>query len=164
VLDLRGNGGGTDLLGMDVAVSLIGGKPIYYGLSSRTLVGTWSKPHYYEAKSEGTPPRFAGQLVVLIDEATFSASDNLCRCLDDLHPDVTFVGRPTGGGTGAPRPAVTLEHSQVTVGFCTMRVLGPKGELIDGRGTLPDVPVRPTRESVLAGRDLDLEAALRAVR
>ena len=164
VLDLRGNGGGTDLLGMDVAVSLIGGKPVYYGLASRGPSGAWSKPHFYEAKSAGTPPHFAGQLVVLIDEATFSASDNLCRCLDDLHPDVTFVGRPTGGGTGAPRPAVTLAHSQVTVGFCTMRVVGPKGELIDGRGTVPDVLVRPTRESVLAGRDLDLEAALRAVR
>jgi C-terminal processing protease CtpA/Prc len=164
VLDLRGNGGGTDLLGMELAACLLGGEPVYYGLASTNLLGGWSSPSFYSARPEGSPPRFAGQLVVLIDEDTFSTCDNLCRCLDDLHPDVTFVGRPTGGGTGAPRPAVTLEHSGITVGFCTMRVVGPKGELIDGRGTVPDVLVRPTRESVLAGRDLDLEAALKAVR
>lgn len=164
VLDLRGNGGGTDLLGMEVAACLLGGEPVYYGLSSRRLLVGWSKPTYYSAEPGGTPPHFRGQLVVLIDEVTFSASDNRCRCLDDLHPDVTFVGRPTGGGTGAPRPAVTLTHSGVTVGFCTQRVVGPKGELIDGRGTPPDILVRPTRESVRAGRDLDLEAGLGAVR
>jgi C-terminal processing protease CtpA/Prc len=164
VLDLRGNGGGTDLLGYELAACLLGGSPVYYGLASKNLIGGWSSPSFHRASVEGDPPRFAGQLVVLIDEETFSTSDNLCRCLDDLHPDVTFVGRPTGGGTGAPRPAVTLGHSGVVVGFCTMRVVGPKGELIDGRGTQPDVLVRPTRESVLAGRDLDLEAALRAIR
>jgi C-terminal processing protease CtpA/Prc len=164
VLDLRCNGGGTDLLGMEVAACLLGGSPVYYGLSSQGAPGSWSPPYFYSAQVEGEPPRFSGQLIVLIDEKSFSATDNLCRCLDDLHPDVTFVGRPTGGGTGAPRPCVTLESSGVVVGFCTMRVVGPKGGLIDGRGTVPDVLVRPTRESALAGRDLDLEAALKAVR
>jgi C-terminal processing protease CtpA/Prc len=164
VLDLRGNGGGTDLLGKEVAACLLPQGSVYYSLSSLMEDGRWRKPIPSPLKVDGTPPRFTGQLLVLIDEGSFSATDNLCRCLDDLHPDVTFVGRPTGGGTGAPRPKVTLEHSGVVVGFCTMRVWGPKGGLIDGRGTPPDVPVRPTRDDVLSGRDPDLEAALRLVR
>jgi C-terminal processing protease CtpA/Prc len=43
-------------------------------------------------------------------------------------------------------------------------VFGPKRGLIEGRGTVPDVPVQPTRADVLAGRDADLEAALRLLR
>jgi C-terminal processing protease CtpA/Prc len=164
VLDLRDNGGGTDLLGMEVAACLLPKGSVYYGLASRGLLWGWNEPGFHKLQVPGDPPRFAGRLVVLIDEGTFSVTDNLCRCLDDLHGDVTFVGRPTGGGTGAPRPCVTLAHSGVVVGFCTMRVYGPKGELIEGRGTRPDVPVVRTCEAVLAGRDEDLAAALRAIR
>ncbi|HEX6810462.1 MAG TPA: S41 family peptidase [Planctomycetota bacterium] len=163
VLDLRGNGGGTDLLGMEVAACLLPADSVYYGLASRGWFG-WSKPSQHRLQVEGTPPRFEGQLVVLIDEGVFSTTDNLCRCLDDLHRDVTFVGRPTGGGTGAPRPCVTLAHSGAVITFCTMRVYGPAGELIEGRGTQPDVLVQPTRDDVLAARDAALAAALRAVR
>jgi len=164
VLDLRGNPGGTDLLGMEVAACLLPPGSVYYGLASRGVLWGWNSPVISKVKVEGEPPRFAGQLVVLIDDATFSASDNLCRCLDDLHPDVTFIGRATGGGTGLGRPCVTLKHSGVVVGFCTMRVFGPKGELIEGRGTKPDVPVARTRDAVLSGRDEDLAAALKAIR
>ncbi|HZN41537.1 MAG TPA: S41 family peptidase [Planctomycetota bacterium] len=163
VLDLRGNGGGTDLLGMEVAGCLLPADSVYYKLASRGWFG-WGKPSPQRLPVKGTPPLFGGQLVVLIDEGVFSTTDNLCRCLDDLHPDVTFVGRPTGGGTGAPRPCVTLTHSGAVITFCTMRVYGPAGELIEGRGTQPDVLVSRTRDDVLAGRDAELEAALLAVR
>ncbi|MFY9341534.1 MAG: S41 family peptidase [Planctomycetota bacterium] len=164
LLDLRGNGGGTDLLGMAVASCLLPKDSVYYRLASRGWFG-WSRlsPHRLRVAGDD-PPRFAGQLLVLIDEGVFSTTDNLCRCLDDLHPDVTFVGRPTGGGTGAPRQCVTLTHSGALITFCTMRVAGPRGELIEGRGTVPDVPVPRTRDGVLAGRDVDLAAALARVR
>lgn len=112
----------------------------------------------------GEPQRFEGQLLVLIDEDVFSVSDKLCRCLRDQHPDVTFVGAPTGGGSGAPRPCITLQHSGAIVTLCTMRVTGPKGELIEGRGTVPDVPVRRTRAGVIAGTDEVLAAALARVK
>jgi C-terminal processing protease CtpA/Prc len=163
VLDLRGNGGGTDLLGMEAAACLLPAGSVYYRLASRGWFG-WTRPAPQRLQVQGTPPLFGGQLVVVIDEGVFSTTDNLCRCLDDLHRDVTFVGRPTGGGTGAPRPCVTLTHSRAVITFCTMRVYGPAGELIEGRGTQPDVLVSRTRADVLAGRDAELEAALRAVR
>ncbi len=165
VLDLRGNGGGTDLLGMEVAACLLPAGSVYYGLASRRrLLPGWASPGDHRIRSSGEPQRFGGQLLVLIDEGVFSVTDNLCRCLDDLHPDVTFVGRPTGGGSGAPRPCITLAHSRAVITLCTMRVTGPDGELIEGRGTVPDVLVRPTRAGVLAGRDEVLDAALARVR
>jgi C-terminal processing protease CtpA/Prc len=165
VLDLRGNGGGTDLLGMEVAACLLPADSVYYGLASRRWLGPgWAKPGQHRLRVRGEPPRFGGQLLVLIDAGVFSVTDNLCRCLDDLHPDVTFVGAATGGGSGAPRPCITLAHSGAVVTLCTMRVTGPHGELIEGRGTVPDVPVRTTRAGVLAGRDEVVEAALARVR
>ena len=163
VLDLRGNGGGTDLLGMEVAACLLPANSVYYQLASRGWFG-WGKPSPQRLHVNGTPPLFEGQLVVLIDEGVFSTTDNLCRCLDDLHRDVTFVGRPTGGGTGAPRPCVTLTHSGAVITLCTMRVYGPAGELIEGRGTQPDVLVSRTRDDVIAVRDAEMASALRAVR
>ena len=98
---------------------------------------------------------------MLTDESCFSATDNLLRCLRDLHPKLTVIGRPSGGGTGAPREIAKLKHSGARITLCTMRVYGPKSGLIEGRGTVPDVPVRWTREDILSGRDPDLEAALK---
>ncbi|MBI4601496.1 MAG: hypothetical protein HY721_05970 [Planctomycetes bacterium] len=116
------------------------------------------------------PPRdpavrsYAGRPVVIVDAGCFSATDNLLACLADQHPRIRFVGRPTGGGTGAPRTIVTLRHSRIEVTFCVMRVYRPRGDLIEGRGTKPHVTVAWSRRDVLEGRDPDLEAALREAR
>jgi len=154
----------AELLAMEVAACLLPKNSIYHGLASKRWLGGWSRPGQHRLQVRGEPATFAGQLLVVIDEKVLSAADNLCRCLHDLHPDVTFVGRATGAGSGAPRPCVTLQHSGAVVTFCTMRVHGPAGELTEGRGTTPDVPVALTRAAVLAGTDVDLVAALRAAR
>jgi C-terminal processing protease CtpA/Prc len=159
VLDLRRNTGGTDLLGQELARHLLPPGSVYYRLQGRLDDGTWGTMH--ENRLADTPPEhpFGGRLAVLIDEWTFSTADNLCACLQDLHPDVTFVGRPTAGGTGAPRP-FELPATGAVVTFCTMRVERPSGVLIEGRGTTPDVPVTPTAADLAAGADPDLQAAL----
>jgi hypothetical protein len=82
-------------------------------------------------------------------------------CLDDLHPDVRFVVRPSGGGTGAPRRVVTLEHSGASLTACTMFVRSPKGRPIEGRGTLPDVTVPLSRHDLARERDPIAAAGLR---
>ena len=111
---------------------------------------------------EDREARGGGETVVaLIDAGCFSTTDNFLRALRDLHPAFTTVGRATGAGTGAPRAIATLTHSGARITLCTMRVLGPRSGLIEGRGTQPDVPVTWTRADVIAGRDPDLEAALR---
>lgn len=74
------------------------------------------------------------------------------------------MDQDTRGGTGAPRPCVTLTHSGAVITFCTMRVYGPAGRLMEGRGTQPDVLVSRNRNDVIGGRDAELESTLRAVR
>jgi C-terminal processing protease CtpA/Prc len=159
VLDLRRNPGGTELLGQELAGMLLPPGTTYFRLQSRDERGAWGMAYPHPVRSDPTAPPFDGPLLCLIDEWTFSVADNLAACLADTHPDVTFVGRPTGGGTGAPQP-FELPASGATVALCTMRVYSPSRGLIEGRGTRPDVVVRLTREDLLTGRDADLEAAL----
>jgi C-terminal processing protease CtpA/Prc len=160
ILDLRGNPGGTDLLGQALAGHLMEPGFVYFQLSAQREGETeWHAPAVIRPPVEPRVPRFLGKLVCLIDEGVFSTADNLAVCLRDEHPDVTFVGRPTGAGTGAPM-AFTLPHTNASVTFCTHRVYGPAGGYVEGIGVTPDEPVEWTRADWVAGRDPDLEAAL----
>jgi carboxyl-terminal processing protease len=160
VLDLRGNTGGTDVLGMEVASHLLPSARPYYLLSARDATGKWSPPSPVQVLPK--PPTYMRALIVLIDHGTFSAADNLAAYLRDERSAI-FVGRPTGGGTGAPRE-VTLARSGAQVSFSTMRVFSPRGQMIEGAGTTPDITVQWTRSDYSLGRDPDLAAALRALR
>jgi C-terminal processing protease CtpA/Prc len=159
ILDLRGNAGGTDLAAMEVARPLLPPGATYFQLQSRLDDGSWSQVSPHSLPPGPDVPRYERPLVVLVDEGTFSAADNLAAGLADNRPAARFVGRPTGGGTGAPR-ALTLARTGAVVYFCTQRVRGPAGELTDGRGVVPDVAVRWSRDDLLSGRDPDLAAAL----
>jgi C-terminal processing protease CtpA/Prc len=179
ILDLRGNGGGTDSLGSHVALHLIPGTFTYFKLQTRfspqlrTLREFEAQPtNGWSQASEWGPARpasvapFSGFTFILQDQSCFSTTDNLLACLQDLLPGdrVQFIGRPSGGGTGAPRPLVTLPWSGATVTLTVMKVFSPKGRLIEGRGTIPDRVIEWTWKDVIEGRDVDLEAALEGAR
>jgi carboxyl-terminal processing protease len=161
VLDLRGNSGGVDFLGQEIANHLLPAGYVYYRLSVRKADGAWSP-----ALAEIPPPTVAENdvyrrpVVVLIDEGTFSAADNLASCLRDDRPDIRFVGRATAAGTGGPRP-VRLANTATLVSFCTIRVFSPHGHSIESHGIIPDVEVQWSRADLERHRDPDLEAALR---
>ena len=163
VLDLRGNGGGTDSLGIHFAELLLPEPFVYFRLSA-LREGAWSEPHGFTYGEAEDLPRVVVPTVALIDAGCFSTTDNFLRALDVLHPDLTTVGRPTGAGTGAPRVLAVLPHSGASVTLCTQRVYAPDGTLTEGRGTTPDVPVAWTCADLRAGRDPDVEAALTLLR
>lgn len=140
VLDLRGNGGGWDILGAYVLSHLLPGEFVYYSTQTRSspeLRHIDSSPHLpredgWTAKWDWVPRNtvfsffkgkvYAGRLAVLINEEVFSATDCVAAVLADLHPDVRFVGRPTHGGAGGPRVLAKLTHSGADVQLCTMCV------------------------------------------
>jgi C-terminal processing protease CtpA/Prc len=182
VLDLRGNAGGWDVLGAYLLSHLLPGDFRYYSTQTRSspdLRQIDKSP--YLPRDDGWAPKwdwiprkttfsyfkrkvYTGRMIVLINENCFSATDCIAAALTDLHPNVRFVGRPTNGGSGGPTGLAELKHSKAHVQLCVMRVWSPKGRLIEGHGTRPDVPVQWTREDVLKGRDADLEAALKDLR
>jgi C-terminal processing protease CtpA/Prc len=163
ILDLRGNYGGTDLLGTHLAKHLLAKRFVYFQLSAK-VDGAWTKPYGYEHDPLPVGERFDGPLVILIDEWCFSTTDNFLRAIVEQRPGVVaVVGRPTHGGTGCPATIATLPNSGEQVTLCTQRVYGPKGGLIEGRGTKPTLPVRWTAADYLEGRDPYLAAALEAL-
>ena len=179
VLDLRGNGGGRDLLGTHLTSHLLPGGFVYYSTQTRRspdlkLVpgfGHLSETDGWELKQSWRPhdsthelhrgKPYPGRVVTIIDEGCFSTTDCVLACLRDLHPDFRTVGRPAQGGSGGPTVIATLPHSRASVQVCVMKVWSPKGRLIEGNGARPDVPIQWTRDDVLSGRDPDFDAALR---
>jgi C-terminal processing protease CtpA/Prc len=179
ILDLRGNGGGSDALGHFLAHFLCDtdAHPVYYELWTRQSEDLLALPEFaYRTNFPASLPerrspirllaekgiqRYPGKLAVLMDEGCFSACDCFLNYLSAAAPETLFVGRPNGAGAGAPRPILTLPHSKMVVTFCVMQVWNPKGRLIESRPLTPTVPVPWTRDDLLQGRDPDLQAALR---
>ena len=179
ILDLRGNGGGSDALGHFRAHCLCdtAAHPVYYTLSTRTSDDLLALPEFAYLKKEPTAvssrrypiqllpekgiQRYQGNLAVLMDEGCFSACDCFLNYLAVAAPKTVFVGRPNGAGAGAPRPLVTLPHSKIVITFCVMQGWNLNGELIESRPLKPTVPVKWTCDDLMQGRDPDIEAALR---
>jgi hypothetical protein len=160
ILDLRANPGGTDLLGQALALHLLEPGFRYYRLTSKWR-SKWRTVSWTTIDDVGFgTPKFGGKVICLIDEKTFSVSDNLACCLRDCHPDIVFVGQPTGGGSGAPRKFI-LPSTGAEVRFCTMQVKAPNGEFVEGNGVHPDLTIRPSVHELLAHSDVVLEAAMK---
>lgn len=162
ILDLRGNPGGTDLLGQFLVDCFVDKDYIYFQLSALGKNG-WRDFHPLGSSAPKGKHSYAGKpIAVIIDDYTFSTADNAAAALDAVHPDAVFVGRPNGAGTGAPRPFV-LPRTKTTIYFCTQRVKTPAGHMGEGISIALDVPVKWTREDVLQGRDPDIAATIAAL-
>jgi hypothetical protein len=176
ILDLRGNMGGSDSIGSHVALHLLPGEFCYFKLQTRFSPELKKVPGFKDSKESGwsqlgegwKPPRpvgikpFGGLVWVLLDELCFSTTDNLLACLRDLLPKerARFLGRPSGGGTGAPRELAALPFTGAKLTLTVMKVYSPNDRLIEGRGTVPDREIAWAWRDLADDRDPDLEAAM----
>lgn len=121
--------------------------------------GRFSSWHYYVVRAEESARRYQGPVVVLMDDACFSATDILLGGLKGME-GVTLVGLPSSGGSAnAETYRVGSLGLEATVNLATMASFRPDGRLYDGRGVEPDVLV-PRRATDLIGRgDTQLDAA-----
>jgi carboxyl-terminal processing protease len=155
VLDLRQNGGGTNP-GVDrLAKFLMAEAGLIAVISPRQ--GERREWRYPEGSGADA---YRGRLAIIVDEASGSASEVFTAAMQELGRAVV-VGRPSYGGvlnsTQQPLPTggvLQYPHSDVTT---------PKGNRVEGRGVVPDIPVELRRADLLAGRDTVLERAVEAV-
>jgi C-terminal processing protease CtpA/Prc len=102
--------------------------------------------------------RYTGRTVMLIDERTMSQAELTGMYMKTLN-GTTFVGSRSAGANGEIT-TVALPGG-MTVGFTGQSVTFPDGARLQRLGLKPDIAVPPTINGIRAGRDEQLEAAIR---
>ncbi|MEM7306664.1 MAG: S41 family peptidase [Planctomycetota bacterium] len=157
VLDLRGNGGGAGAMVMGVAGHFF---------DERTDLGTQSSREgnmVYRASPRRISPAgervgpYSGKVAILVDELTGSASEVFSGGMQSTGR-VRVFGE-TSAGAVLPAVTKTLPNGDgLLYAFGDFKT--STGTLLEGLGVVPDVEVPLTRDSLLAGKDAALEAAI----
>jgi carboxyl-terminal processing protease len=154
VLDLRGNTGGIG----DMLAGMAGWFIPVKGTSLGTMIG---RSGSLKLAVHPRPAPFAGPVAVLVDELSMSASEVLAQGLRDAGRARVFGRRSAGAVLGS-----VVERLPNGDGFQypTARFEFPSGAVVEGVGVRPDAEIRTTRETLLSGRDVVLDAAVRWIR
>jgi carboxyl-terminal processing protease len=149
VFDLRGNGGGIGGLAPGI-VGLMETRQTSLG-ASRMRSGQMKLAVFPQSQP------YTGPVAVLIDGGSGSTTEIFAAGLQELRRAV-IVGERSAGAV-LPSDMIKLPTGAIfQYAFADFRT--PGGALIEGRGVAPDVEVKHTRVSLLAGRDAPLEAAI----
>ena len=154
VIDLRRNpGGGTISLGITI------GEFFDRAVDCGTFI---TRGGYRGGKSSWQmgSARYGGSVVVLVDGATGSAAEIFAAVLQE-HGRATIVGRKTAGAVLASWYHGLPDGGELQLS--RQDYVTPKGRRLENAGVAPDVKVVRTAADVRAGRDVDLEAALRVL-
>lgn len=119
--------------------------------------GRMSFSDLYNLRPPSPSPRYTGRTIMLIDERTISLAEFTGMAMRAAAGTV-FIGSPTAGANGDVT-WLTLPGG-ITVSFTGQSYQWPDGRQLQRVGLIPDVPVRPTKAGMAAGRDEVLEAAL----
>ncbi|HSJ06408.1 MAG TPA: S41 family peptidase [Longimicrobiales bacterium] len=157
VIDLRGNPGGVAGMVMGTAGHFLEDTLALGFMRTRTAELRF-KANPRRVRADGSPVRpYDGPLAILVDEMTASTSEFFAAGLQ-------AVGRSRVFGTASAGQALPALMVRLPTGDVLMHVIadftGPGGVRIEGRGVLPDVPVRSTLDDLRSGRDAPLQAAL----
>jgi C-terminal processing protease CtpA/Prc len=115
--------------------------------------------HGAVAPAEGR--RLIVPTVVLQEHGTFSAAEDFLIAIEKI-PQITTIGRPTGGSTGQPLSLTLPGGGRANI--CTKRDTYPDGRDFVGIGIAPDIFVEATVEDVQQGRDPALDRAVELLR
>ena len=154
VLDLRRNPGGG-VLSLEVALGEFFPKTVDIGVVVRRS-GTESA----QGARQWWPARYTGKVAILVDNSSASAAEIFSHVMQ-FHHRAIVVGRRTAGAVIVAREYFLPDGGRLQV--ATEDYRGLDGKRLEGNGVKPDVEVELKLADVRAGRDRDLEAALRAL-
>jgi carboxyl-terminal processing protease len=150
IIDLRGNTGGL-MASLIPLAGMLTGSTIDLGTASSRF-GTENLRAASKAKN------FKGRVVVIVDATTASAGEMFASALRENNRAL-IVGQKTSG-EALPSVAVSLPTGAI-MQYPIADYRSAQGNVIEGRGVAPDREISLGRTSLLAGKDDQLNEALR---
>ena len=153
VIDLRGNPGGIGGMAPGIAGLLV---------KEQTSLGSMkSRDNEMKFIVYPQPDTYQGKVVVLTDYGSASTSEIFAAGLQEIGR-AKVIGETSAG---AVLPSV---FDRLPTGAIFQYVISdyktPKNVLLENRGAIPDTEIKLTRESLLEGRDLQLEEAIKQIK
>lgn len=148
IIDLRGNPGGDPSVAEQMAAQFLRGQVLFGSFRNRSGV---------VAHSVTGKEVYAGQLVILIDASSYSASEWFASGMQATGRAVIIGERSPGGATGM---RVAILPNGGCLGCPVDQLLAPDGRVLEGYGVVPDIQVALNRASLLSGVDSQLQAAI----
>jgi hypothetical protein len=166
VWDVRGNGGGMTLVGLDILSGFPGADATELSYCQARIPNSdppalYSTQYAIYALTPGGTFAYGGKVAVLIDGIDYSASDYFARGAK-LRTQAVLAGAPTAGAFGAS------SGSKMFSGPPAFTVLTDPNRCFDaqtnqpleGQHTVPQLAVDYDAHDLAAGRDTVLEAAV----
>ena len=136
ILDLQGNTGGNLLLATRIRDRFLRERTLLGSIRFSTGDGRLAAPDMLWGEPERERVRWEGDLIVLTDPLTYSASEDFLLGLQGL-PHVTVIGQRSGGGSGRAR-TITLT-GDVLLTVSTALTFDRTGSCIEDRGVPVDI-------------------------
>ena len=158
VIDLRGNPGGLAGMIMGLAGHFVNDRAVLGVMKTKDAAELHfaANPRLVNTAGERVEP-YSRPLAIIVDGMTGSASECFTGGLQSLGRARVFG--ETSMGQALPALFDTLPNGDVFIHAWGDFVTGT-GVRIEGRGVVPDEPVKLTRDALLAGHDAPIEAAL----
>jgi carboxyl-terminal processing protease len=116
-----------------------------------------ANPRLVSAEGARVAP-YAGRVAILVDETSYSASEVFAGGMQSAGRARVFGTRTPGGAL--PALLRKLPNGDV-LEYAIADFVTVTGDRIEGHGVVPDEPVRRSLDSIAAGEDSVLEAAVR---
>ena len=149
IVDIRGNPGGIGIMAMGVA-------GFFIEKEGQRLGEMKMRDATLKFVIFPRPETYAGPLAILVDEGSASTSEILAGGLHDLKRARIFGSRTAGAAL--PSDIIRLPNGD-GFQYAQASYTSESGKVLEGQGVTPDVLVSQTREALLGGRDLVVEAA-----
>jgi len=160
VIDLRRNGGGSDVLGIEIASRLTDSRYLAYSKRARDRRDSsgFTRPQRVLVEPSDDS-RFTGPVVLLTSRYSVSAAETFAQALIGRDPAVARIGEPTQGVfsdvmiRSLPNGFIVGLPNEIYI---------TSGQTYDGVGIPPTIPTGLVfdRANLEAGRDPELEQAL----
>ena len=149
VIDLRGNPGGEFFVRKAIASHLVGQPKAFVRYQHRNRTEM--------AYLDEVPNAYPGQVVILVDELSASASEEFAGSLQALGR-ATIIGTQTQGSCLVMN--VEFLPGDAILIYPYKQSQTPGGRIFEGNGVVPDIEVVLERDLLLQGKDSQLDAAL----